>query len=330
MAGGWMLVIGDVTGRGAEAATVTAVARHTLRTAAALTGDPVLAMSTLNRALLAQEERALCSLVVLAISDDLEEPVRLAVAGHPPPLLVDGEEVVEAAAADPLLGAFADARWQMRRIPVEPGQQLVIVTDGIIEARGTSERFGEARMRDELKGAAGPAQIVQTLEGSLQAFVAGALEDDVAILAISRASAELPASNPGAEESELVERLYDAFNQRDEDAIVELCDERMEFYPPVTAGAVGRGSPYVGPEGLHEYLADAGRVWEELLINPGHVELRGSRLLVRGRVHARSHELGIRDMPVAWIWEVRNGRLIGGEVFPDPEQAAARFAAVAA
>src|SRR5438132_699693 len=49
IAGGWMVVIGDVTGRGAQAASVTALARYTLRTAAALTGDPVVALETLNR-----------------------------------------------------------------------------------------------------------------------------------------------------------------------------------------------------------------------------------------------------------------------------------------
>ncbi len=56
--GGWMLAIGDVTGRGAHAASITAVARYTLRTAAALTGDPVLAVATLNRALLSRGDSA--------------------------------------------------------------------------------------------------------------------------------------------------------------------------------------------------------------------------------------------------------------------------------
>jgi len=48
--------------------------------------------------------------------------------------------------------------------------------------------------------------------------------------------------------------------------------------------------------------------------------------LVRGRAYARSRELGIRDVPVAWIWEVSGDCVVRGEVFPDPEQAAERFA----
>jgi ketosteroid isomerase-like protein len=124
----------------------------------------------------------------------------------------------------------------------------------------------------------------------------------------------------------LVERLFDAFNRRDEEAITLLCDPGLEFFP-VTAEALGRSTPYVGPDGLREYFDDVGRVWDELLILPKQVESRGPRVLVRGRVYLRSHELGIRDMPAAWIWEIDAGRFVRGEVFVDPEQANARFAA---
>lgn len=128
----------------------------------------------------------------------------------------------------------------------------------------------------------------------------------------------------------LVERLYEAFNRRDPEGIAAVCDEAMEFFPVVTAEAVGRDAPYVGPAGLHDYLADTARVWEELLITPNQVEQRGERLLVRGRVYARSRELGIRDMPVAWIWEIRDGFIVRGEVFPDPEHAVERFTVASA
>jgi len=128
----------------------------------------------------------------------------------------------------------------------------------------------------------------------------------------------------------LVKRLYECFNRRDEGCIVKLCDEAMELFPVVTAEAVGREAPYKGPGGLRDYLADVARVWEELQISPGEVEARRGLLLVRGRVYARSRALGIRDVPVAWIWEVRDGRFVRGEVFPDPEQAVQRFAAIPA
>ncbi|HEY5976257.1 MAG TPA: GAF domain-containing SpoIIE family protein phosphatase [Solirubrobacterales bacterium] len=184
-AGGWMLVVGDVTGRGARAAAITAQACYTLRTAAILTGDPLVALSTLNRALLARRDPALCSVAALAISEDPLRPVRLAVAGHPPPLVIDGETVSERNCEGPVLGAFADGSWELEQIVIEPGQQLVILTDGIAEACGQGGRFGDERVRSELCGAGSPVRVVQRLEGALQAFTGGVLEDDVAILALS-------------------------------------------------------------------------------------------------------------------------------------------------
>lgn len=120
---------------------------------------------------------------------------------------------------------------------------------------------------------------------------------------------------------ELVERLFEAFNRRDADEIVALCDdETMEFFA-VTGEAVGRGEPYAGSDGMRAYLDDVATVWEELLVTPKQVEQRGDSLLVRGRVYLRSRKLGIRDMPTAWIWDLRDGLFVRGQVFVDPEEA---------
>jgi serine phosphatase RsbU (regulator of sigma subunit)/ketosteroid isomerase-like protein len=327
--GGWMLAVGDVTGRGARAASITAVARYTLRTAAVLADDPLAALRALNRALLARGDSALCSLAAITLSEDRSEPLRLAVAGHPPPLLIDGEAVSEAASPGPILGAFEDAEWEIGGARIEPGQQLVIVTDGIAESRGATERFGEARLRAELSGAGNSALALQRLEEALRAFTERPLEDDVAVMAIA------PDSQPGLDsapgemdvvERSMVERLYECFNRRDEACIVELCDDAMEFFPAVTTEAVGREAPYRGRAGLCDYLADIAQTWEELQIAMDEAEAQGERVLVRGRVYARSRELGIRDAPVDWIWEIRGGRFTRGAVFPDPDQAIAAFA----
>jgi serine phosphatase RsbU (regulator of sigma subunit) len=183
--GGWMLVIGDVTGRGAQAASITAQARYTLRAAALLTGDPHVALTTLNRALLARRDSALCSVAAIAVGEEPGEPVRLAVAGHPPPLHVNGERVSETAATGPVLGAFDDATWTIERRVLAPGEQVVIVTDGITEASGPAGRFGEERLHAELAGASSPVLAVQRLEAALHSFTEGRLDDDAAILALA-------------------------------------------------------------------------------------------------------------------------------------------------
>jgi serine phosphatase RsbU (regulator of sigma subunit)/ketosteroid isomerase-like protein len=324
IAGGWMVVIGDVTGRGAKAAAVTAHARYTLRTAAALTGDPVVALRTLNRELLARQGTALCSVAAMAFSEDPAEPVRLAVAGHPPPLLVDGDSVTEVTSPAPVLGAFTDETWALQSTAVAAGQQLVVVTDGVTDVVGDGERFGEERLCAQLAGVSSPALAAQRIEGALHDFTGGTLDDDAAILAIAPAAAGIELASE--HERQLVERLFEAFNRRDPEEIVALCDESMGFFPVGTAEEVGRTAPYVGPEGLHEYLLDVDRAWDELLISPKVVERRGGSLLVRGRAYARSRHLGIRDVPVAWIWDLAGDKFIRGEVFRDQAEAAARLA----
>lgn len=193
VAGGWMLVVGDITGRGPWAASIAAQARHTLRTAAVLTGDPLVALATLNRALLARGDSALCSVAALALGEDPLQPVRMAVAGHPSPLLVDGEAVEEVAEAGPVLGAFPDAAWTIEQLTMEPGQQLVVVTDGIFEVGGPTGRFGEERLHAGLAGAGSPVGAVQQLEEALRCFT-DEMSDDAAILAISPASSEAGAA----------------------------------------------------------------------------------------------------------------------------------------
>jgi len=325
IAGGWMVVIGDVTGRGAHAAAVTAHARYTLRTAAAITGDPVIALRTLNRELLARSGTALCSVAAMAMSEDPAEPVRLAVAGHPPPLLIDGGSVVEACLPAPVLGAFPEDAWDLSATAVARDQQLVVVTDGVTEAEGEEGRFGEDRLRAAVAGLSSPALAAQTIEGALHEFTAGDLDDDAAIIAIAPASADV---EPAPEsEREMIERLYAAFNGRHPQEIVALCDDSMAFFPVGTAEQIGRTAPYIGPDGLREYMGDVERAWDELLITPKVIERHGRSLLVRGRVYARSRALGIRDMPVAWIWDVEAGRFVRGEVFRDPEEAVSRLLA---
>jgi len=165
---GWMLVIGDVTGRGASAAAITAQARYTLRTAAAITSDPLVALTALNRALLSGSEPALCSVAAIALRDSTSNVAEIVVAGHPPPLLVGPDRVVEAAGTGPVLGAFPDASWALDACRVEAGEQLIVFTDGVTEAMGPAGRFGEERLREQLLGTGTPGQAVQRVEAALE------------------------------------------------------------------------------------------------------------------------------------------------------------------
>ena len=121
------------------------------------------------------------------------------------------------------------------------------------------------------------------------------------------------------EAAELVQPMFDALNARDHETLEELCDERVEVVVlPSEAGA--RENPYVGHSGLRDLLADAA-AWEDLVLTPGETQLRGDTALVRGRVHTRSRELGLRDLPVAWVLRASDGRLASVRVFTELDDA---------
>jgi serine phosphatase RsbU (regulator of sigma subunit) len=97
---------------------------------------------------------------------------------------------VEAVGAwGPLLGAFSDERWRTVRVPVSPGDVLVLYTDGVLDAKGPADRFGEDRLRDALTGSATADDAVAAVDRALAAWREGDQDDDTAVLAIQRAPA---------------------------------------------------------------------------------------------------------------------------------------------
>ena len=195
--GGWMVTVGDVVGRGAAAASLTALARHTIRTAGTLTGDPCRALGLLDEALRARGEAALCTAAILILpgSDDDPVAVQMVSAGHPLPLLLRDGEVHEVGRPGPLLGAFESSTWELVACELSADDQLVLFTDGVIEARGPSERFGEKRLRAELAGADRPLSAIGRVTGALERFLGGEAEDDIALVALRRAGIPMPASS---------------------------------------------------------------------------------------------------------------------------------------
>jgi PAS domain S-box-containing protein len=189
--GGWMVAIGDVMGRGAAAASLTGLARHTIRTAGRLTGNPRLAASLVDESLKRDHELLLCSAVILVLPDTDVEPARIPilVAGHPSPLRLRGGTIDAVGGRGPLLGAPDEHEWTLTTVDLGVGDQLILYTDGVTEARGERNRFGERRLRQSVAGAADPRATVAAVESALDSFVAGEPEDDAAVLAIMRSKA---------------------------------------------------------------------------------------------------------------------------------------------
>jgi serine phosphatase RsbU (regulator of sigma subunit) len=107
--------------------------------------------------------------------------------GHPLPYLVrPGGAPEQVGAFGPFLGAFDDATWRSVSVDLEPGDQLVLYTDGVIDTVGEKERFGEERLAEALAGVSAPDDAVARIDQALSGFEHGAQRDDTAVLAIGR------------------------------------------------------------------------------------------------------------------------------------------------
>jgi len=186
---GWLVVVGDVTGKGPEAAAITSLARNTLRTAALYESDHRAMLQRLNETLAADpERRKICTAVLVGISGPHDEGVRLLVsrAGHPPPLRITTEgEVEEIGATGSLLGAFAGGHWTPTTMMLRRSERLVLYTDGVTDIRGGEGRFGADRLAAvlrELGPGAPPDAIARRIDEALRAF--GEQRDDVALLVL--------------------------------------------------------------------------------------------------------------------------------------------------
>jgi sigma-B regulation protein RsbU (phosphoserine phosphatase) len=183
----WGIVLGDVSGKGAEAATVTALARYTLRALANPGHQPSHTLRDLNRRMLADTELERHCTLVYALVRPLSDPpeVTLSLAGHHPPLIARHTGLVEPAGElGTALGLFEQAEWHDTHVVLEPGDLLCLFTDGLVEARQDGDLFGSERVATILSGL--HEQPLQELADELVAaprrFHGPELADDLAVL----------------------------------------------------------------------------------------------------------------------------------------------------
>ena len=181
---GFMMLLGDVTGKGVQAAALTALARHTARTAALFDSRPAAVLRLLNRVLREQPSPSFVTVVCARI-----EPsglVTIASAGHPLPLraLADGGAMTVGAHGI-LLGASDEADWSEAPCRLLPGDTLLVYTDGVTETPGPEGRFGDERLLRLVAGAPrDPEQLLASVAAALSAFESVAILDDRAMLAV--------------------------------------------------------------------------------------------------------------------------------------------------
>jgi serine phosphatase RsbU (regulator of sigma subunit) len=187
--GAWAIAIGDVCGKGAAAAAITGLARHTLRAAAFRESSPCAVLERLNRALLREvREESFCTVAAARLSQHSHGALLTACAGgHPAPLVLRNDGTVDdATAPGTLLGIYSEIDVSDRETILAPGESVVFYTDGVTEERREGEQFGEDRLRELLAGCAGLSAtgIAERIERAVLEFQPVAPADDLAVVVL--------------------------------------------------------------------------------------------------------------------------------------------------
>ena len=187
--GGWGLAIGDVTGKGEEAAALTAAARYAIRVIAHWEPDPVEVLTKANDVLLAEQSGGrfvTAKTAHMAWRGDCLH-IALGTAGHPGPAVIRSDGRVEMLGGGGLpLGLFPAAQPGLEEVELAKDDLLFFYTDGLTETRSPDLEYFEERLPDELVKLAGrsAAEVVAGVQARAEAFSAGEMRDDLTVLAL--------------------------------------------------------------------------------------------------------------------------------------------------
>lgn len=187
VSGGHALVIGDVSGKGIEAAALTALVRHAARVAARTLDDAREVLAEVNRAIFEAAMGDQFCTVAYAMLCERNGPgldLRITCAGHPPAVIVRADGSVQRAGSPgSLLGAFETLALERDEVALLPGDAVVLYTDGLVEARSDRRMVDDAEVEAAAARAAGlPAAAMLARVESDLAAAGGAPQDDVAIV----------------------------------------------------------------------------------------------------------------------------------------------------
>ncbi len=188
----WVVALGDVCGKGVEAAVVTALVRHTLRAVTVRLDSPAQALSALNEVLLRDRADRFCTvaLVRLRRSGDCWRAT-VSTGGHPLPVHRGAAgEVREVGEPGSLTGALAEVAFTDVELVLGPGELLVLYTDGVVEARSALGMYGDDRLMQAI-GRCGPTPeaAVDAVLADVLGFADGDVQDDIALVAVGVPSA---------------------------------------------------------------------------------------------------------------------------------------------
>lgn len=189
--GSWLVVLGDVCGKGVDAAVLNSRARQSIRTAARYDRSPGRILSTLNDVLYDDASDKFVTVVCALVSprDDGSVLVQVAVAGHPAPLVVRADGEVEQPAVNGRLAGVIrhDDPYEEVGFELLPGDAMVLFSDGIYEAKGPRGLYGMDRLRKVLARYAGSGAVpmCEAIEQDVVEHLGGHGHDDMTALVVS-------------------------------------------------------------------------------------------------------------------------------------------------
>jgi serine phosphatase RsbU (regulator of sigma subunit)/uncharacterized protein YigA (DUF484 family) len=185
------VVLGDVTGKGIQAAADMAMAKFSFRALARMRPEPGDFLASANEVVVDEIETGKFITMVYVLLDAKAGTVSSACAGHPAPRIVSADGKVDSMGGHGLaLGIDSDQVYDVAQIELEPGATVVLYTDGVIEARREGELYGEERLDDLLRRSAGlePQALAEAVLADCTRFAGGELSDDCAVVCLKLAS----------------------------------------------------------------------------------------------------------------------------------------------
>jgi serine phosphatase RsbU (regulator of sigma subunit) len=186
---GWALVVGDVCGKGPEAASLTSLARSALRTGAVVERVPSRVLEVTNEAVMREriDDRFLTALFMLL--DPADGTIVVANGGHPPLLVLRSSgEVEQIDGRGPVLGVLTDTAFEDSELTLAPGDAVVAYTDGVLDAGAPERLLDTGALADLLTANAGrsASELAEALERLAIDVSAGSPRDDIAVLVLRR------------------------------------------------------------------------------------------------------------------------------------------------
>lgn len=184
----WCVAVGDVSGKGVDAAMVTVLARHSIRAAAVRQKQPSAALHTLNEVLIHHETERFCTIAVIRLRRRLAGwDITVSCGGHPLPIFIQpGQRPVLLGTPGSLVGVLDAPRFTDVTVEFNPGDAILVYTDGVTEARSAGgEFYGEERLAASLESSeVSAASLVHGLLDDVMAFQSNKPRDDIAIVAV--------------------------------------------------------------------------------------------------------------------------------------------------